>query len=390
MIQLPSSCFAEDEGSLVNSGRWLQWHWPGQKPPGEAKLDTWIMAQIFVRVRELYRQEGGTVPEPILNLSWDYADEGDPTAEELARELNGRALAPLMDATDPTKVVLEQGKQLLNFSQVRDDGTTMCACWIYSGCWNENGNNMARRDNEDPDATGAYAKWAFAWPLNRRILYNRASCDMEGKPWDPSRKLIEWDGAKWSGYDVPDISPTAKPDEVMPFIMNQEGVSRLFTRGMMRDGPFPTHMEPFEAPIANVLNPQMRGNPVARVFESDVATFASLDELAEYPYVGDLLPADRALPLLDQAQPGELGAPAGVLRGDLGRARRRQGDRRRRLGARLVEARRGVGQGRGHQAAEADDLRRQDRPRRRHPAALGLHRRGAQGLGAELADALRR
>jgi formate dehydrogenase major subunit len=284
VIQLPTSCFAEEEGSLVNSGRWLQWHWQGAAPPGEAKHDTWIMAQIFLRLRELYRQEGGAFPDPILNLTWDYADENEPHPEELARELNGKALAPVMDTVDPTKVLVEPGKQLLNFSQLRDDGTTTSACWIYSGCWNENGNNMARRDNTDPDDTGAYLNWAFSWPLNRRILYNRASCDMAGKPWDPSRKLIEWDGAKWTGYDVPDIAPTAKPGDVMPFIMNQEGVSRLFTRGMMRDGPFPTHMEPFETPVANVLNPRMRGNPVARVFESDVATFASVDDLAEFPY----------------------------------------------------------------------------------------------------------
>ena len=103
-------------------------------------------------------------------------------------------------------MLVEAGKQVLNFSQLRDDGTTTSACWIYSGCWNENGNNMARRDNSDPDDTGAYLNWTFAWPLNRRILYNRASCDMDGKPWDPSRKLIEWDGAKWTGYDVPDIA----------------------------------------------------------------------------------------------------------------------------------------------------------------------------------------
>lgn len=285
VIQLPTTCFAEDEGSITNSGRWLQWFWPAGSPPGEAKHDIWIMSQIFLRVRELYRQEGGAFPDPILNLTWDYEDPGEPTPEELARELNGRALAPVMDATDPTKTLVEPGKQVLNFSQLRDDGSTMSACWIYSGCWNEAGNNMARRDNSDPDGTGAYLGWTFAWPLNRRILYNRASCDMEGNPWDPSRKLISWDGSKWSGYDVPDIAPTAAPGTVMPFIMNPEGVSRLFSRGMMRDGPFPTHMEPFETPVANVLNPRMVGNPVARVFQSDVATFAAAGD-PDFPYVG--------------------------------------------------------------------------------------------------------
>ncbi len=282
VIQLPSSCFAEDEGALVNSGRWLQWHWPGAEPPGEAKLDTWIMAQVFLRVRDLYLKEGGVFPDPIVNLTWDYADANEPTPEELAKEMNGRALSDLSDPADPSKTLVQAGQQVLNFSQLRDDGSTACGCWIYSGSWNENGNNMARRDNSDPDSTGAYANWTWSWPLNRRILYNRASSDLDGNPWDDSRRLVWWDGAKWTGYDVPDISPTAKPGEVGPFIMNQEGVSRLFSRGLMRDGPFPTHMEPFESPMANVFNPAMRGNPVARVFESDVAR---LGDSTEFPFV---------------------------------------------------------------------------------------------------------
>lgn len=282
VLQLPSSCFAEDEGALVNSGRWLQWHWPGAEPPGEAKLDTWIMAQVFLRVRDLYLKEGGVFPDPIVNLTWDYADANEPTPEELAKEMNGRALSDLSDPADPSKTLVQAGQQVLNFSQLRDDGSTACGCWIYSGSWNENGNNMARRDNSDPDSTGAFANWTWSWPLNRRILYNRASSDLDGNPWDDSRRLVWWDGAKWTGYDVPDIAPAAKPGEVGPFIMNQEGVSRLFSRGLMRDGPFPTHMEPFESPMANVFNPAMRGNPVARVFESDVAR---LGDSAEFPFV---------------------------------------------------------------------------------------------------------
>lgn len=284
VLELPTTCFAEDEGALVNSGRWLQWHWPGATPPGEAKHDTWIMAQIFLRVKKLYQDEGGVFPDPILNLTWDYRDPNDPKADELAREMNGRALATVYDAADPTKVVAEAGQQLSSFGHYRDDGSTMGGCWIYAGSWTEAGNMMARRDNTDPDDTGAFLNWAFAWPANRRILYNAASCDPQGKPWDPSRKIIEWTGEKWEGYDVPDMPVTAKPGEVRPFIMNPEGASRLFTRGMMRDGPFPTHMEPFEAPIANVFNPKMRGNPVARVFESTADQFAEIGD-PEFPFV---------------------------------------------------------------------------------------------------------
>lgn len=281
VIQLPTTCFAEEEGSLTNSGRWLQWHWAGGSAPGEAQHDTWIMAQIFLRLRELYRKEGGAFPDAILNTTWDYKDENEPTPEEIAREINGKALADLPDPTDPTKILVAAGKQVVNFSQLRDDGTTSSGCWIYSGCFNEAGNNMARRDNKDPDDTGTYAGWTFAWPLNRRTLYNRASADMQGKPWDPSRKILEWDGAKWTGYDVPDIAPTAKPQDVGPFIMNQEGSARLFARGLMREGPFPAHYEPFESPIANVFNAKIRGNPVSRVFQSDVAQFGTSDE---FPY----------------------------------------------------------------------------------------------------------
>jgi len=283
VLQLPTSSFAEDEGAIVSSGRWLQWHWPAAAPPGESQTDTWIMAQIQLRLKALYEKEGGAFPDPILNLHWPYADPHDPTSAELAKEMNGYVVADVVDPNDPTKKLLEAGKQVPGFGVLRDDGSTACGCWIYSGCYTEAGNMMARRDNSDPGDTGAYLKWSFAWPANRRTLYNRASCDLDGKPWDPERVLIQWDGAKWAGFDVPDIAPTAKPREVGPFIMNPEGVSRLFTRGMMRDGPFPVHYEPFESPVVNVIAPNVRGNPVARVFKDDFAQFAE-PASAEFPY----------------------------------------------------------------------------------------------------------
>ncbi len=140
---------------------------------------------------------------------------------------------------------------------------------------------MARRDTYDPDNTGVYPKWAFSWPANRRILYNRASADMQGKPWDPTRPLIEWNGSKWVGYDVPDIAPTANPEKVQPFIMNQEGTGRLWVRALMKDGPFPAHYEPFESPVKNLIAPKIRGNPAARVFKDDMEVFGEPDE---FPY----------------------------------------------------------------------------------------------------------
>ena len=282
VLQLPATCFAEDEGATVNSGRWLQWHWPGATPPGEAKHDTWIMANIFLRVRELYRKEGGVCPEPILNLAWDYKDPHEPEPAELAQEMNGRALQTVYDPADPTKVLVEAGKLLPNFAVMRDDGSTMSGCWIYAGSWTEDGNMMARRDNSDPGDIGTFLNWTFAWPANRRILYNRASCDLTGKPWDESRKLIAWNGEKWAGFDVPDIAATARPETVMPFIMTPEGTARLFARKLMRDGPFPTHMEPFESPVENPFNGKLRGNPVARIFPNDVA---QLGTSADYPFV---------------------------------------------------------------------------------------------------------
>jgi len=281
VIQLPSTCFAEDTGSLTNSGRQLHWHWAGGTPPGEAKNDAWIMAQIFVRLKALYQKEGGATPEPIVNLVWRYENPGEPKPEELAKELNGYVLDDVADPNDPTKIVLQKGKQVASFAALRDDGKTACGCWIYSGCFNEAGNNMARRDNRDPDDVGVFPNWAWSWPLNRRIIYNRASADINGQPWDPSRKLLWWDGAKWTGYDVPDIAPTAKPGVVDPFIMNAEGTARLWVRGLMRDGPFPVHYEPFESPLDNAIAPKIRGNPVVRVFKDDLE---QMGDAKEFPY----------------------------------------------------------------------------------------------------------
>jgi len=283
VFRLPTTCFAEEDGSLTNSGRWLQWHWKGADGPGESRSDIVIMADLFLRLQGLYRKDGGAFPEPILGLHWPYERADAPSPEEIAREINGYVVEDITDPKDASVVLMRAGQQLDGFAQLRDDGKTACGCWIYSGCFTEKGNQMARRDNSDPSDTGLAPNWAWAWPVNRRILYNRASCDAEGKPWNPRHKVIEWNGKKWVGTDVPDYPPAMKPEAGMnPFIMNSEGVARLFTLGFMKDGPFPEHYEPFEAPVANALHPKVNANPVARVFKGDLEVFGTA---ADYPYV---------------------------------------------------------------------------------------------------------
>ena len=283
VFRLPTSCFAEEDGALTNSSRWLQWHWKGAEPPGEARSDLRIMGEIFARLRALYVAEGGSYPDPIVKLSWPYSNPSSPGPEELAREYSGKALRDLTDPKTPTLVVRKAGEQLAGFGELRDDGSTSSGCWIFCGAWGPTGNLMARRDNSDPTGIGQTINWAWAWPANRRVLYNRASCDVNGKPFNPERKLIGWNGAAWSGADIPDYKVDEDPSAGMgPFIMNAEGVARFFARGNMAEGPFPEHYEPFETPLArNPLSPtqpQALNNPAARVFAGDRAAFGKVEQ----------------------------------------------------------------------------------------------------------------
>ena len=283
VFRLPTSCFAEEEGSLTNSARWLQWHWQGAEPPGEAKSDLYIMGELFTRIRALYKADGGAFPDPIVNLSWPYAQPASPSPVELAMEYSGKALKDLTDPKDPTKVTRKAGEQLAGFAELRNDGSTSSGCWIFCGAWGPTGNNMARRDNTDPTGIGNTLNWAFAWPANRRVLYNRASCDPSGKPWNPDRKLIAWNGTAWAGPDVPDFKVDEDPTHGMgPFIMTAEGVARFFARGQMNEGPFPEHYEPMETPLArNPLSPNQPlslSNPAARVFPEDRKAFGKPDK----------------------------------------------------------------------------------------------------------------
>ncbi len=287
VFRLPTTCFAEERGSLVSSSRVLQWHWQGAEPPGKARSDIEIMSELFLRMKGAYQKDGGKFPDPILNLTWNYARPHSPTPEELAMEFNGKALADVFDPKDPTKVLAKKGEQLAGFAQLRDDGSTASGCWIFAGSWTQAGNQMGRRDNSDPTGIGNTLNWAWAWPANRRVLYNRASCDTQGKPFDPTRKLIGWNGAAWTGADVPDFKVDENPVGGMnPFIMNAEGVARFFARGMMNEGPFPEHYEPFENPVGkNLMHPnnaRATSNPGARVFPEDRKQMGTA---AEFPIV---------------------------------------------------------------------------------------------------------
>ena len=286
VYRLPCSLFAEEDGSLVSSSRVLQWHWKGSESPGEAMADPEIIATLFQKIRALYKKEGGAFPDPIRDLTWNYRNPMEPSAEELAKEYNGKALSDVFDPKDPTKVIAKAGEQLAGFAQLRDDGSTACGVWIFAGAWTQAGNQMARRDNTDT-GLGNTPNWAWAWPANRRILYNRASAAPDGKAWDSKRKLTEWKGNKWTGPDVPDMRPDAAPSEnVSPFIMNPEGVARFFAIDKMAEGPFPEHYEPFESPMDKNLfwpnNPAALNNPAARIFKGDRE---QLGNSKDYPYV---------------------------------------------------------------------------------------------------------
>jgi formate dehydrogenase major subunit len=265
VYRLPCAGFAEKDGTFVNSQRWLQWKYIAVEPPGQAKRDQEILSRIFLKVRELYKTEGGKFPDPILHATWNYVDPYHRSFEALAKEVNGRALA---DVSDPKtkQVIVKAGEQLPLFTALRDDGSTLCGNWLYCGSWTQAGPQSARRGTEDPSGLGIYQEWAWSWPANRRVLYNRASCDLEGRPWDPSRAQVWWDEKhqKWVGNDVPDFKADSPPkDHMGPFIMNNEGVGRIFgPLALFADGPFPEHYEPIESPIANPLHPNVSTSPV--------------------------------------------------------------------------------------------------------------------------------
>jgi formate dehydrogenase major subunit len=278
VLLLPATHWIEKDGSFTNSGRWSQWKEAVLPPEGESRHDHWILAETFMRVRDLYKAEGGKFPEPVLQLTMDYKDARRPELDEIAQEINGKDLVT--------------GQRHSTFAVLKDDGTTTAGDWIYTGSYPPSGNLAKRRDGvqdpakNDPTGMGFYPNWAWSWPLNRRVLYNRASADRAGKPWDPKRAGIQWDGAKWAG-DVPDYPPTANPADPaspLPFIMTGEGTGRLFSNGVA-DGPFPEHYEPVESPVKNPLHPNVSTTPVAFVYDERAGRPNRFGTAAEFPYV---------------------------------------------------------------------------------------------------------
>src|ERR1700687_4515855 len=232
VFMLPTTHWIEKDGSFTNSGRWAQWKDQVIPPQGNAQHHHWILSDIFNRVKVMYNQQGGKFADAILALNFDYKDPLKPELDEIAKEINGKDLST--------------GKQMTSFANLKDDGTTTSGDWIYAGSYLDTGSLMKRRagiqdpKTNDPTGLGFYPNWAWSWPLNRRVLYNRASADMDGKPWAPARPGIQWNGTQWVG-DVPDYPPTMNPKDPkawLPFIMNGEGVGRLFSNGMI-DGPVP-------------------------------------------------------------------------------------------------------------------------------------------------------
>lgn len=324
---LPSCQRGEKDGTTSNSGRWHQWHHKGYEPRGQSKSMGWMVVEIFKRVRALYKKEKGAFPEGILNHFW--LDEYD--AEEMSRLINGIFTR---DVTIKDKTY-KKGDQVPAFGLLQDDGSTTSLNWVYCGCFPARDQNLAKRRDLTQTALdaklGLFPNYSWAWPMNRRILYNRASVDVNGKPFNPDLPVIYWEDGKWVG-DTPDggAPPMAMEKGTYPFIMHTEGHGQLFGPGRV-DGPFPEHYEPAETPIAkNPFSGQM-SNPCMMITHSDKDLLAKHAD-PKYPIVlttysltehwcggGDT----RNTPYLLEAEPQlyvemshELAAEKGIKNGD--------------------------------------------------------------------------
>jgi formate dehydrogenase major subunit len=269
---LPAAAHIEKDGTFTNTQRMLQWHHKAQEPQDDQRSDLWFIHELGKRVRERLAGSTDERDRPVLDLVWDYPTEGqheDPSAEAVLAEINGRGA---------------DGRLLSSYTELQSDGSTSSGCWIYCGCYADGVNQTARRTPRgQQNWTGA--QWAWAWPANRRILYNRASADPQGKPWSERKALVWWDEQKreWTGHDTPDFEAKKPPDyrpppgargpEAIagdtPFIMQADQRGWLFAPAGVADGPMPTHYEPQDSPVANTMYPGRQRNPAREVFEHE-------------------------------------------------------------------------------------------------------------------------
>ena len=336
---LPAANHAEKDGTFTQTQRMLQWHFKAVEPPGDARSDLSFYYVLGKKIRE--RLAGSTDPRdrPLLDLTWDYPQDehGEPDADAVLREINGTYLSGE-----------QAGQALPGFGALKADGSTASGCWIYSGVYADEVNASK---NKLPDAQQSWVapNWGWAWPMNRRILYNRASADPQGRPWSERKAYVWWDEqtGRWVGHDVPDFPLTTAPSyrpangtsgpEALagddPFIMQADGKGWLFAPRGMIDGPLPTHYEAQESPIGNPLYPQQR-NPARLVYpHKDNLTAPSFGEPGAdvYPFVATTYrltehhtagAMSRWLPYLSELQPEffcevspELAAERGLVNG---------------------------------------------------------------------------
>ncbi|MDX6452686.1 MAG: formate dehydrogenase major subunit [Gaiellaceae bacterium] len=309
---MPASSHVEKDGSFTNTQRLLQWHFKAVEPKYDCRSELWFYYHLGRILREKRKDSEDPKDRPLLDLTWSYATSGEheePSAEAVLAEINGRD---------------ESGKPLGAYKELKADGSTSAGCWIYCGAFADGVNQPARRK---PYWEQHYTapEWGWAWPANRRLLYNRASADPDGKPWSKRKELLWWDEEqqKWAGHDVPDFDETTPPDYVPPegaegpeaiagnhpFIMQADGRGWLYVPQGLQDGPLPAHYEPHESPVRNPLYGQ-RSNPARQTWkhedpysrpESDAFPYvATTYRLTEHHTAGGM---SRFLPYLAELQP---------------------------------------------------------------------------------------
>jgi len=288
---LPAAASTEKDGCFTNTQRLIQWRDKAVDPPGDARSDLWFVYQLGKRLKELYAESAAPKDRPLQSLTWDY-DNGKPKSGSsnhdepdtllILKEINGyyvhQSKQAIKDSDVDHVTTLRDATHVPGFAALKSDGSTACGSWIYSGVYPEPGNNRAASRISDGYT---FLQWGFSWPANRRILYNRASADPQGRPWSERKKYVWWDEEqkKWTGVDVPDF-PISKPPDYTPpagavgmdaisgsdpFIMKPDGKGWLFVPKGLKDGPLPAHYEAAESPVHNALYHQ-QSNPAAKYY----------------------------------------------------------------------------------------------------------------------------